>query len=120
VPAKSGKGFAVVASVVKSLAGQTAKATEEIAHQVGAIQSAAADAAQAIKQVNILEMSSIATTVAATVDHQNSAAMSKIAGVTSDARATASNVKDLADAVAAEAENLEAEVWQFLANVQAA
>jgi methyl-accepting chemotaxis protein len=46
--------------------------------------------------------------------------MSKIAGVTSDARATASNVKDLADAVAAKAENLEAEVWQFLANVQAA
>jgi methyl-accepting chemotaxis protein len=52
----------VVASGVKSLAGQTARATEEIAGQIGAMQSAAADAAQAIEQVNdiISEMSDIA------------------------------------------------------------
>jgi methyl-accepting chemotaxis protein len=42
---EAGRGFAVVASEVKSLAGQTAKATEDIASQVGAIQSAVADAA---------------------------------------------------------------------------
>ena len=139
---ESGKGFAVVASEVKSLAGQTAKATEEIAHHIDSIQSAAADAARAIEQVNdiIREMSAIATMVAATVDQQSSAvasiaegvsrasgearngaeAMSKVADVSTDARATASDVKGLADAVAVEAENLEAEVRQFLTNVQAA
>jgi methyl-accepting chemotaxis protein len=139
---ESGRGFAVVASEVKSLAGQTAKATEEIAEQIGAIQSVAADAAQAIEQVNsiIRDMSAIATTVAATVDQQNAAvssiaegvsrasgearngaeAMSRVAGITADARSTAADVKNLADAVAMEAENLEAEVRQFLTNVQAA
>ncbi len=132
----------MVAAEVKSLAGQTARATEEIAEQIGSIQSAAADSAQAIEQVNtiIREMSAIATTVAATVGQQNSAvvsiaegvgrasdearagaeAMSRVVDVTSNARGTAGDVKTLADTVAIEAEGLEAEVRQFLTNVQAA
>jgi methyl-accepting chemotaxis protein len=139
---KSGKGFAVVAAEVKSLAGQTARATEEIALQVGAIQSAAADATQAIEQVNdvIRDMSGIATRVASTVDQQNAAvstiaegvnrasaearigaeSMSRVADATTDARATAAGVKELADAVSVEAEGLETEVRGFLARVQAA
>ena len=138
----AGRGFAVVASEVKSLAGQTAKATEEIAGQVGAIQSAVADAAQAIEQVHgiIEEMSTIASAVAITVEEQNQAvasitegvnrassearsgseAMSRVAGATTDARATAADVKSLADTLAVEAESLNGEVRRFLADVQAA
>ncbi|MEA2993730.1 MAG: methyl-accepting chemotaxis protein [Alphaproteobacteria bacterium] len=139
---EAGRGFSVVASEVKSLAGQTARATEDIAGQIGAIQSAAADAAQAIEQVNsiIEEMSTIASTVASTVEEQNiavsliaegvnrasseartgSEAMNRVAGATTDARATAADVKALADTLSLEAENLESEVRAFLNEVQAA
>jgi methyl-accepting chemotaxis protein len=138
----AGKGFAVVASEVKSLAGQTAKATEEIARQVGAIQSAVADAAQAIEQVNdvIEEISTIASAVATTVEEQNRAvaeiaegvhrasgeaqggaeAMCRVAGASKDARSAATGVKSLADTLSVEAESLNAEVHRFLADVQAA
>src|SRR5262245_3862120 len=139
---EAGRGFAVVASEVKSLAGQTAKATEEIASQVGNIQSAVADAAEAIEQVNAIidEISAIASTVAVTVEEQNravaeitegvnrastearggAAAMSRVAGASTDARATAASVKDLADTLSAEAERLNTQVRQFLEDVQAA
>ena len=46
--------------------------------------------------------------------------MARVAGVSTDARATAAGVKALADAVAVEAESLEADVRQFLQDVQAA
>jgi methyl-accepting chemotaxis protein len=139
---EAGRGFAVVASEVKNLAGQTAKATEEIATQIGAIQSAAGDATQAIEQVNdiISEMSGIAARVAAAVEEQNAAvatiaegvnraseearsgaeAMTRVAGASADARSTADDVKALAEALAADAEGLDAEVRRFLGEVRAA
>jgi len=72
---EAGRGFAVVASEVKELASQTAKATEEIAGQVAAIQSATGDCVTAIGGISdtIREISGIATTIAAAVEQQDSA-----------------------------------------------
>jgi methyl-accepting chemotaxis protein len=72
---EAGRGFAVVASEVKDLASQTAKATEEIAGQVSAIQSATGDCVAAIGGISntIREISGIATTIAAAVEEQGSA-----------------------------------------------
>jgi methyl-accepting chemotaxis protein len=71
----AGRGFAVVASEVKELAAQTAKATEEIAGQVTAIQSATGDCVVAIDDISntIREISGIANTIAAAVEEQDSA-----------------------------------------------
>ena len=72
---EAGRGFAVVAAEVKELAGQTAKATEEIAGQVNAIQSATSDCVTAIGDISqtIRDISGIATTIAAAVEEQDSA-----------------------------------------------
>ena len=73
---EAGKGFAVVASEVKLLANQTARATEEIGRQVGAVQAAADQAAnlmrQIASQVSTVEVSSNA--IATAVDEQTFAA----------------------------------------------
>ncbi len=72
---EAGRGFAVVASEVKALASQTAKATEEIAGQVTAIQSSTGNCAAAIGGISdtIRQISGIATTIAAAVEEQGSA-----------------------------------------------
>jgi methyl-accepting chemotaxis protein len=72
---EAGRGFAVVAAEVKELASQTAKATEEIAGQVNAIQSATGSCVAAIGGISdtIREISGIATTIAAAVEQQDSA-----------------------------------------------
>ena len=72
---EAGKGFAVVASEVKTLANQTAKATEEISSQIAAIQSATGDAVGAIESIGntIGEISHIATVVAGAVEEQGAA-----------------------------------------------
>ncbi|WP_448203440.1 methyl-accepting chemotaxis protein [Azospirillum sp. sgz302134] len=72
---EAGKGFAVVASEVKSLATQTARATEDISGQIAAIQTATEDAVSAIQAITgtIGSISEICTTIAAAVEEQNAA-----------------------------------------------
>jgi len=72
---EAGKGFAVVASEVKSLATQTAKATEEITAQVAAIQGATGASVQAIQAIGqtISRVNHIAAAIAAAVEEQGAA-----------------------------------------------
>jgi methyl-accepting chemotaxis protein len=72
---EAGKGFAVVASEVKALAGQTARATEEISQQIGAIQGATGAAVTALRNIGttIERMNEVTSAIAAAVEQQGSA-----------------------------------------------
>jgi methyl-accepting chemotaxis protein len=139
---EAGKGFAVVASEVKSLASQTAKATEDISQQIAAVQRVAQEAMEAIKGIGgtIAEVSEVATAIAAAVEEQGSATMEitrntqqaaqgtrdvseNIAGVSSGADATgnsAQSVKSAADALGQQAQHLRNQVNDFLGRIRAA
>ena len=139
---EAGKGFAVVASEVKSLANQTAKATEEIAAQIGGIQGSTRDAVGAIQSIGktIGEINNIASTISAAVEEQGAATreiarnvqqasqgtteVSKnIGGVTQAAGETgsaAAQVLSAADELSNQAEKLKSEVDAFLRTVRAA
>jgi methyl-accepting chemotaxis protein-like sensor len=139
---EAGKGFAVVASEVKSLATQTAKATEEISAQIAAVQKVARDAMEAIKGIGktIGEVSVVATSIASAVEEQGAAtheisrntqeaarrtrdASANISGVTAGANATgaaAQNVKSAAEALGLRTNQLRCQVDDFLATIRAA
>ncbi|TLU71456.1 methyl-accepting chemotaxis protein [Lichenicoccus roseus] len=138
----AGKGFAVVASEVKSLAQQTAKATEEIGSQITAVQQATQAAVEAIKEiaVQIEEVGSITTSIAAAVEEQGAATgeiarnvqetatstravTENIAGVSRAANetgASAGQVLHAAGGLSLQAERLSSEVGSFLSAVRAA
>jgi methyl-accepting chemotaxis protein len=138
----AGKGFAVVASEVKSLANQTAKATEDIAAQVGQIQGATKQAVEAIKSIDgtIGQINEISTAIAAAMEEQGAATgeisrnaqeaargtqevSRNIGGVTEAAAETgagASQVLGAAEQLGKQAETLRSEVDDFLGKIRAA
>ncbi|MCJ2056886.1 cache domain-containing protein [Methylobacterium sp. J-048] len=97
---EAGRGFAVVATEVKELASQTAKATDDIAAQIGRIQGETRQAVAAIGEVGqtIEEMRSIAVGVAAAMEEQNAAIQEIVRGVVSaasGAQAVSGSIADL-------------------------
>ncbi|GAB2175610.1 methyl-accepting chemotaxis protein [Dongia sp. agr-C8] len=124
---EAGKGFAVVASEVKSLANQTAKATEEIAIQIKGIQDSSHTTAAAIQQIGqvIQQVSEISTSISGAVEEQSAATKevsANINGVSSAARETGANsstVLNVAQALTGQASNLEVQVDDFLKSVRA-
>jgi methyl-accepting chemotaxis protein len=137
----AGKGFAVVASEVKSLASQTAKATEDIAVQVTQIQGTTEQAVSAIERIGatIEQINEIAAGVAAAVEQQTATARDiarnvqqaaqgttevsrNIADVQKTATGTgeaASNVLDAAGHLSSRAQQLSTEVAAFVGRVRA-
>jgi methyl-accepting chemotaxis protein len=95
----AGKGFAVVASEVKSLATQTAKATEEISLQINQIQTATGQAVTAINGIGttIQEMSEIAAAIASAVEEQGAATLEISRNVQQAAQGTEEVTRSIVD-----------------------
>ena len=90
---EAGRGFAVVASEVKSLASQTAKATEEISGQVAEVQSTTGSAVSVIEAITqtISRINEISSAIAAAVEEQASVTQS----ISSNMQVAAKGVADI-------------------------
>jgi methyl-accepting chemotaxis protein len=138
---EAGKGFAVVASEVKSLAVQTAKATEDISKLISAVQNSTGSAVNAIGRITdrMQEIDSCATAVSAAVEEQSAATgeisknvasaadgtklvvavLGEVAGAATETRQSAQSVLAASQAVEAATAELRREVEGFLARVAA-
>jgi len=138
----AGKGFAVVASEVKSLANQTAKATEDIRAQIGDMRGATEQTVEAIRSIGetIRHISEIATAIASAVEEQGAATreiannvqqaaqgtqdiatnIEHVSTAASDTGAAATQVLGAAAALSKQSEALRRDVSTFLATVRAA
>ena len=138
----AGRGFAVVASEVKSLAEQTAKATEEISQQINTIQTSTDEAVDGIGGIanSMGEIDGFMQTVVAAVEQQMAATqeiarnvqqaaggtqalnsnMTDVMSAVGDTRESATSVFSAAESLAEQSVVISGEVDAFLGNVEAA
>ena len=139
---ESGRGFAVVASEVKTLASQTAKATEDIRTQIAAVQAETSGAVEGIRSIcaTIQEVDEISAAIASAVGQQGAATQeiarnvqqaaartgdvsNNISGVTTGIAATGTAAQEVlasAAGLARQSQALRSEVDRFLAHIRAA